>query len=85
MCVLRVVMWPETWSLSMACFVGAPCVSTFDRYIIYACSRNTKEPSLLSQRAAARAHELGRAVSGPAAVPTGIDRERPSTRAGEGF
>ena len=54
-CTVRVVMWPETWSLSMACFVGAPCVSTFDRYIIYACSRNTNRAFLaLRARRSAR-------------------------------
>ena len=69
MCVLRVIVWPETWSLSMACVVGVPCVCTFDRHIIYMCSRNTQEPSLLSERAAARARapeerSLGKAWCG---------------------
>jgi len=87
MCVLRVIVWPETWSLSMACVVGVPCVCTFDRHIICMCSRNTQEPSLLSERAAQRAHELGRAVS-PAAPAHGRrggpDRNRPRATLDEG-
>ena len=84
MCVLRVIVWPETCSLSMACFVGVLCVCTFDRYIIYMCSRNTQEPSLHSERAAARARARSHRAGGGVQTQTGIDRERPSTRDGEG-
>ena len=80
MCVLRVIVWPETWSLSMACIVGVPCVCTFDRYIIYMCSHNTQEPSLLSERAAARA----RARKSGLSAGGGPDRHRPRAILDEG-
>ena len=83
MCVLRVIVWPETWSLSMACVVGVPCVCTFDRHIIYMCSRNTQEPSLLSERAAARARARKSGLSGLAAGG-GPDRNRPRATLDEG-
>ena len=69
---------PETWpvSLSMACVVGVPCVCSFDRYIIYACSHNTQEPSLLSARRSAGARDTREKRARGAGVQTGIDEGR---------